>query len=73
MSQPLLVYAEGTPVRLPNGCEGRVMGVMIKGRRVSYQVVWWQEDDRKEEWLHYHEVKPAGEGTFDTIGFHPAP
>jgi hypothetical protein len=65
------VLAEGTWVTLPNGCEGRIMGVMLKGGHVNYLVVWWQDEEREEEWLYDHECVPVGPDPLSvTIGFH---
>lgn len=48
----------------------RVMSVMIDEDGVSYKVVWWDDNNRKTEWLRSFELRPGKDSEYFEIGFH---
>jgi hypothetical protein len=49
---PLLVYRPGTSVGLGEKLTGTVVGVWVQSNNhVLYKVVWWNGNERKEDWI----------------------
>lgn len=65
------VFQVGSPVIIGEHIEARVLAISIyEHNRVSYQVVWWDGNTRKTDWLESFEVQPhKGEITKLRIGF----
>jgi hypothetical protein len=52
------VYPNGTKVRINGDIEATLHGVTIYSPVwIKYLCVWWNEHDRKEEWLHEDEFE----------------
>lgn len=60
-AKPIRVFAPGSEVkvgRFPDQFDGTVTAVAIHaGGFVRYQVAWWDDRDRIEEWLEDFEVE----------------
>lgn len=65
----LELYDEGTPVLIGPGVPGVISAVQVRGGYVSYEVVWWVDGNRFEEWVPAHEVRPDGSTPSLSIGF----
>lgn len=65
------VFQIGSPVYIGEHIEAKVLAISIyEHNRVSYQVVWWDGNTRKTDWLESFEVQPhKGEITKLCIGF----
>ena len=56
--QSLVVYGNGTKVKINGEIEATLQGVTIYSPVwVKYLCVWWDEHTRKEEWLHEDEFE----------------
>ncbi len=71
----LLVFAPGTPVRVGGSIPGYVTAVTLRGPRdrpyVVYEVCWFVDGCRHQEWFADHEVVQDGAvvGPVLPIGF----
>jgi hypothetical protein len=37
--------------------KGRVIGIALRVVGITYYVCWWQDGNRKDEWLHEWEIR----------------
>ncbi len=51
-------FALGQSVLLPTDNVGVVVGQSRKENGNTFEVVWWCESKRNDEWLHEHELRP---------------
>lgn len=51
------VYAVGSQVLIDNGISARVVSIQIDQAAVSYKVVWWNERERRTEWVDTWEIQ----------------
>lgn len=66
----LKVYAVNTRVLVGGSIEAKVIGVGIRANdAVTYQVVWWNNNVRQEEWLQSFELLPLDGEACKKIGF----
>lgn len=64
------LFPVGTSVQIDSGLPATVTGINIRERGVSYEVVWWEDRKRFNEWLFEFEVKGRAEDKTLEIGFH---
>ena len=57
------VYAPGSDVLIDGVISARIIAVLIEEKGISYQCVWWNERERKIEWLAASEVRADDEKT----------
>ena len=50
-------FALGQVVLLPTDNEGVVVAQTHKGNVCTYEVIWWSESKRQDEWLREHELR----------------
>lgn len=55
------VYAIGSEVILDDAVSAKVIAVIIREGRVTYNVVWWNERSREEAEVEAWEIRPDGE------------
>ena len=68
--KPLWLYPIGTKVFVGNDIPGVITGVMIEGNNsTTYRVAWWNERDRKSEWVTFPQLKAIDDGEPLQIGF----
>ena len=41
--------------------EGRVIGLSYRNEGITHCVVWWQNGERKQEWVHDWELRAVAE------------
>jgi hypothetical protein len=65
------IYQPGTTVRLDKAITATISKVCIEGKHlgVTYCVVWWSGNERKEQWVQEYEIESPDEGSLP-IGFH---
>lgn len=55
------VYAIGSDVLLDDDVSAKVIAVVIREGRVTYNVVWWNERSREEAEVEAWELRPDGD------------
>lgn len=67
----LKVYSVNSRVLVGGSIEAKVIGVGIRANdAVMYEVVWWDNNVRHQEWLQAAELKPFGDNQSSRrIGF----
>lgn len=55
------VYAIGSDVILDDDVSAKVIAVIIREGRVTYNVVWWNERSREETEVEAWEIRPDGD------------
>lgn len=63
------VLEPGTRVIVGDEIPAIVTAVLIKGDGYSYEVVWWQDRVRYQQWMHPAEVRAGGDTAPLRIGF----
>lgn len=56
------VLGIGSNVLLGDVVSARITAVFIREARVTYECVWWDERERREEVVEPWELRPDGEG-----------
>lgn len=54
----LSIYRHGAEVLVDGNIPARITAVEIRGDLVTYQCCWWDERQRRSEWVSAEEVKP---------------
>lgn len=61
-SEPIEVYAVGSAVLVDGTVSARVTAIFIRGNgRITYEIVWWLNHERKAEVVELWEIQPDGE------------
>lgn len=55
------VYAIGSDVLLDDAISAKVIAVIIREGRVTYNVAWWNERSREETEVEAWEIRPDGD------------
>lgn len=55
------VHAIGSMVLVDGTVPARITAIFIRDNRITYEVVWWNERERKEEVVEEWEIQPDGE------------
>lgn len=67
--KPVMLYTVGSLVRLSTpGIFANVTAVMVRGERVLYEVVWWENCTRREAWVESFEIEPVAEKQVMRLG-----
>lgn len=71
MSEPITVWPIGAEVEIATDIVGKIIGIWIcGGRRIPYNVAWWNGRVREEKWLEEFEVKNTKRTATKEVGFH---
>lgn len=54
----LEIYRHGAEVLVDGNIPARITAVEIRGDLITYQCCWWDERQRRSEWVSAEEVKP---------------
>jgi hypothetical protein len=65
------VFEIGTEVLLDRDIPARVTAICIKGteHRLTYEVTWWDERQRKSEWVGPYEIRSKQEAKMRSLRF----
>lgn len=62
------VYKPGTKIKI-HGLDARVLQVCISNQEITYEITYWNGNDRKKEWVHAFELDSTEESEQLRIGF----